>query len=372
MHTQHHPVSLSGSSAAFELLSYHYGERGSGQKVYIQAGLHADEVPGMLVAQTLRTELAALEAAGQLKGEVVLVPAANPLGLAQAVQGTPLGRFDLATGINFNRGYLHVTPAVRQALAGQLGPDADANMRAARRAALAAVADWRVASDAEALKKTLLGLAIDADVVLDLHCDNEAVLHLYTGTPLATQCAPLAALLGARALLVAREAGDDPFDEACSRLWWELADTAAPGQPIPLACLAVTVELRGEMDVSFDYARQDARALLDFLAHRGVIDVSPPPLPAALCRATPLQGVQPLVAQHAGMVVFLKDLGAQVKAGEAVATLIAPATGERSEVHAGVDGVFFARTAHRHLLRGMQVGKIAGTSPNRTGKLLSQ
>jgi hypothetical protein len=34
--------------------------------------------------------------------------------------------------------------------------------------------------------------------------------------------------------------------------------------------------------------------------------------------------------------------------------------------------VFFARTAHRHLLRGMAVGKIAGPVAFRAGKLLSQ
>ncbi|RYE98860.1 MAG: hypothetical protein EOO78_15610, partial [Oxalobacteraceae bacterium] len=34
--------------------------------------------------------------------------AANPIGLSQLVQGTPFGRFDLGTGINFNRDFLHV------------------------------------------------------------------------------------------------------------------------------------------------------------------------------------------------------------------------------------------------------------------------
>ncbi len=303
---------------------------------------------------------------------MVLVPAANPLGLAQSIQGTPLGRFDLGSGINFNRGYLHVAEQVKQSVTGKLGLDADANVALVRAAAVAAVANWQPASDAESLKKTLLGLAIDADIVLDLHCDNEAVLHVYTGTPLAPACMPLAALLGAHAVLLAREAGDHPFDEACSRLWWELAEHAPAACPIPLACLAATVELRGEMDVSTAYAEQDARALLHFLALRGVLEQTPAPLPAPLCQASPLEGVEPLVAPHAGIVVFLKNLGEQVQAGEPVATLITPASGDSTTLKATVSGVFFARTAHRHLLRGMQVGKIAGATPFRAGKLLSQ
>ena len=62
----------------------------------------------MLVSQFLRTELTALEAQGKVLGEIILVPAANPLGLAQAIHGAPFGRFDLSTGTNFNRAYKHV------------------------------------------------------------------------------------------------------------------------------------------------------------------------------------------------------------------------------------------------------------------------
>src|SRR4051812_38672388 len=107
MQSHTHSITPAGSSMSCQLTSFHYGAPGTGKKVYIQAALHADEVPGMLVAQFLRTELAALEAAGKLRGEIVLVPAANPLGLAQAIHGAPFGRFDLSTGTNFNRAYKH-------------------------------------------------------------------------------------------------------------------------------------------------------------------------------------------------------------------------------------------------------------------------
>ena len=59
-----------------ELVSLHFGTPGAGPKVYIQGGLHAEEVPGLLVAHHLRGLLAAAEAEGRLLGEVVLVPAA--------------------------------------------------------------------------------------------------------------------------------------------------------------------------------------------------------------------------------------------------------------------------------------------------------
>lgn len=354
------------------LTSFHYGTPGSGKKVYIQGALHADEVPGMLVAQFLRTEFEALEAAGKIRGEIVLVPAANPIGLAQAIQGAPFGRFDLTTGINFNRAYKHVAEDLKKSLSGLLTDSAEANVALVRAHARDSVAAWVPSTDADTLKKTLLGLAIDADIVLDLHCDNEAVLHIYAGTPLAEAAAPLSAYLGAHALLLALEAGEEPFDEACSRLWWDLAAHFGPAFPLPPACMSVTVELRGEMDVAYDYARNDARALINYLTHVGVLDGTPDPMPAPLCAATPLEGVEPIAAPHAGVLVFLKALGDKVAAGDAIADLIDPVSGATTTLHTKVAGVFFARTAHRHLLRGMQVGKIAGPVAFRAGKLLSQ
>ena len=67
------------------------------------------------------------------------------------------------------------------------------------------------------LKNRLLQWAADAHTVLDLQCDSEAALHLYALTPQAELAAELGALLGARAILLATESGDQPFDEACSR-----------------------------------------------------------------------------------------------------------------------------------------------------------
>ncbi len=372
MHAQTHPIATEQNAASYQLVSCHYGGAGSGKKVYIQAALHADEVPAMLVAQFLRRELDRLDAEGRIRGEIILVPAANPVGLSQVVQGAPFGRFDLGTGLNFNRSFPHVAQELKATLEGSLGPDAAANVAAIREQAREAVARWAPADHTEELKKVLLTMAIDADIVLDLHCDNEAVLHVYAGTPLAAKAKPLAALLGARALLLSSASGGEPFDEACSRLWWDLAEHFGPATPIPAGCAAMTVELRGEMDVHYDYAQQDAAAMLQYLAHEGVIDIPLAPLPEPLCAPTPLEGVEPLRAPQSGVLVFLKALGETVGTDDAIADIINPVTGATVTMRAGRDGVLFARTAHRHLLRGMQVCKIAGATPFRSGSLLSQ
>ena len=76
-----------------------------GPKVHLQAGVHADEIAGMLVLHLLMQRLEVAEAQGRLKGSVTVVPQANPLGIGQFRQGRILGRFHDATGHNFNRGF---------------------------------------------------------------------------------------------------------------------------------------------------------------------------------------------------------------------------------------------------------------------------
>ncbi|MES2072788.1 MAG: succinylglutamate desuccinylase/aspartoacylase family protein [Pseudomonadota bacterium] len=378
MRIEYHPLPSSSGGTDRQFQSLHFGHAGVGphtRKAYIQASLHADEIPGMLVAQHLRRRLEALEAEDRLAAEIVLVPVANPIGLAQVIQGTPFGRFELGTGINFNRGYRNLVPQLKQILVGKLGSDAAENISTVRSEAKKLLADWEPASETEALKKALQTLSIDADIVLDLHCDNEAVMHLYTGTPLASAVMPLAQLLAAQAVLLATESGDDPFDETCGRVWWELAEHFAASHPIPLACVPVTVELRGQVEVNHQLAARDADGILAYLTHTGHIqaDVTAGPveLPSPLCQPTPLEGVEPIVAAHAGIMVFSKAPGDFIHKGEAIGELVDPLSGEAAPVIATVSGTLFARIAHRYVQRGTTLAKIAGKVAYRSGKLLS-
>jgi predicted deacylase len=371
-----HDLPASGPLLRRRLRSLHFGasagqSQPAGPVAYIQASLHADEVPPMLVAQHLIPLLAQAQQQGRIPGEVVLVPAANPIGLSQEWLGQPIGRFDAGSGVNFNRGFHHLTPALLPLLQGRLGPDAQANVRLVRQLCMAQLQAMEPATEADALKLTLQRLATPADVLLDLHCDHQACMHLYTGTPLAQALQPLADALGAQAYLLARDSGDFPFDETVSRVWWELAEQWGPATPIPLACLAATVELRGEADVCPELAAADAAALMAYLQHAGVVQ-GPALVPAASpCPATALEAVEPLLAPQSGILVFCKALGDAVGVGEVVARVIDPGSDAVAEVRAQVAGRLFARVARRHVSRGMRLAKIAGTQPFRSGKLLS-
>jgi predicted deacylase len=365
-------VELAGATpgCSHRVTALHFGQPGRGPKAYIQAALHADETPALLVAQALRAPLAALEAAGDVLGHIVLVPFANPVGLAQQTLGLHQGRFDLRDGVNFNRLIPDLTEAVALAVAGQLGADEQENVALIRHALRQAAAALSANNPVADLKKQLLQWATDADTVLDLHCDQQATLHLYGLTPQADVLAELGALLGAQAMLLATESGDSPFDEACSRPWFEL-QRRHPRLQIPLACFSTTVELRGEADTSHELARHDAAAILEFLRRRGVLGGPPQPLPAPLCLPTPLAASEPVTAPRGGIVVFHAQPGDRVEAGARVADVVDVETGEVLPLHAQSAGLLYARCATRWARPGQPLAKIAGTTLARTGKLLS-
>jgi predicted deacylase len=370
MLTQTHPIGGGSPGLLAELTVLHFGPADRGPKAAIQAALHADEVPALLVAQCLRERLARLEAADRLLGEVRLVPVANPIGLAQRLLGRHEGRFDLRDGINFNRGYPDLADAALARLPEPLDGDAAANVTRLRQALRAAAEAWPAQTPTEHLKRTLLCNAIDCDLVLDLHCDSEAVVHLYALGLHEALAAELGALLGAQAVLLALDSGDGPFDEACSRPW-ALVQQRLPQCPVPAACFATTVELRGEADVQLARAEADADALIGFLQRRGLVAGPAAPLPAARCLPSPLAGSEPIQAPHAGIVLFEAAPGDLLEAGAPVATLLCPSTGQRTVLRTQSAGVLYARIATRWAAAGQRLAKVAGRTLARTGKLLS-
>jgi predicted deacylase len=371
MQLRHHPLHGGALGTQRRVSSFHHGPPDSGRKAYIQASLHADELPGMLVAHHLLRQLAELEAADRLRAEIVVVPVANPIGLDQSVLRRHEGRFELASGENFNRHYPALFVPVRARVDGRLGLDAAANAALVRSAMREVVAELPATGEVASLRKTLLGLACDAEVVLDLHCDSEALTHLYTGTPLWPQAEPLARLLGAQASLLALESGDNPFDEACSQTWWQLADHFVD-HPLPLGCLSVTVELRGEVDVAHELAEADARAILAFLTTRGLIEGPVPELPPLPRPATPLAGTDVVSSPVSGVVVYRRALGEWLQPGDVVADVVDPLTGAVEPLRTRTEGLLFTREAQRFVTAGRPLVKVAGARVVRSGKLSSQ
>jgi predicted deacylase len=372
MEQRKHPLQGLSIGTSRQVTSFHFGHRVNDKpKAYIQAGLHATELPGMLVAHHLREKLLEEEAHGRLLGEVVLVPVSNPIGLDQTLLGYQMGRFDLATGENFNRFFPDLSEQLAKELEGQLGEVGDDNVRLVRELLRARIHELPDIRAVDSLRKILLGLSCDADIVLDLHCDCESVLHLYTHSATIEDVMPLSALMEAHSTLYAEVQGNTPFDEVTVDFWLKL-QKRFPHHPLPLPTVAATVELRGQLDVSHKQAENDADRILDYLRLKGVLGGrSAIHIPMPSHQATPLDGAEVLFAERAGIIVYLASCGDQLKPGDPVVEVIDPVTGEADRLHAGVEGVFFARQNRRYAMSGMDLAYIAGNQPIRAGNLLS-
>jgi predicted deacylase len=204
---------------AYELIVHHMsGSDPVAPRVYIQSALHADERPGVAAMHYLIPMLEQAEADGRLLGSVTLVPHANPIGAAQHLFSSHMGRFSGGTRVNFNRRF----PVP--------GKDGVRNLDGA---ASATFAERR-------LKSRLLELADGCSIVLDLHCDDEGVQYLYAPEMLWPEMSDLAACLEAEAALLWNKGSDRAFEEAV----FEQMQAGARGGDLSGHCVT-TVELRG-------------------------------------------------------------------------------------------------------------------------------
>ncbi len=307
---------------ALELRVFRFAGNGDGPAVYMQAALHSHEIPGVVALNQLIPRLQAAEVDGRLAGNITLVPHANPIGLAQAVYGETLGRFDANTRVNFNRSF----------------PTGAADELTGKPAA-------------ESLKATLLSLAGQADVVLDLHCDDEGPVYLYVLEKQLDKGLRLAHAMQADVILT--DAADDPisFDLAVGSRW------AAEGRAADDR-FAATVELRGMRDVTPEFAEQDAIGLYRYLVEIGtVIDDLPD-----VDRADPVVGdvddAALLSTPVPGAILYDVRIGDWVSEGQRLAIILSEPGTAQHEVRSPFDGLVMTRRNSRFARRGDDVIKV--------------
>ncbi|WP_458369738.1 succinylglutamate desuccinylase/aspartoacylase family protein [Pseudomonas fluorescens] len=361
------PWSHLGSDRSISVFRFGRGVR----KAYIQANLHADEFPGMRTAWELKKRLAELEERGLLKGIIELVPVANPLGLGQLILGNHQGRFDAGSGKNFNRDFVELSELVASQLDGHLGSDPNANVQLIRRTMSNVLANLPPASSQlQHVQRLLLSHACSSDVVLDLHCDAEAVVHMYALPQLWPKLTSLAAHIGSQVGLLVEVAGGNSFEESCSLPWLKLS-RMFPQVPVPLACVAVTVELGGQADTGCIENKAHAEGILAFLAEQDLIGGDWPDAIHPPCEAMPLEGVELLFAPHPGVVSFIRKPGDWIEIGDEVLEVIDPLSDRVGTVCAGTSGLLFAIARQRYAQPGFLLAKVAGREELRGGNLLN-
>jgi predicted deacylase len=300
--------------------------------VYIQGGLHANEVPGIAAAHFLAGLLGEAEDAGRVIEPITLAPAANPVGGSQALFHETFGRFDLGSRVNFNRN------VPRSAEDG-----------------------WSlaVAGAAQRLKAALVAMSHRHALVLDLHCDEESLPYLYVHNDFWPELSDLAAALEADAVLVWSGESGDAFEEAALG-----PDTSAPDR------ITTTVELRGLRDVSEDQARNDAAGIMRFLAGRGILAANAEPLPTWSGTVTPLDHVEMICTPAGGPILYAVGPGDRVEQGDLIATILAEPGNPDANVAltAPQAGLILTRRTRRLSRRGDDLVKLLGRQPSKTAK----
>lgn len=317
------------------------GSDASAPKVYIQAALHAGELPGTALLHFLVEKLRAAEAAGGIRSDMIVIPHANPIGAAQSLFGGMEGRFELGSRTNFNRDFPLIALGDRAKLLENIE-----RLPAAVR-----------------LKRQLIHMALGADLVIDLHCDDESLQYAYIDSAFWPEASDLAAALDMQAVLLS-DGESSAFEEAVSHAW----KYEVPGekkQRLP-GKLSVTVELRGTRDVYPEMARRDAEGLWNFLASRGIVRDDTVRLDAFSGPAVPLDNVEMIRTPAAGTVLFHRNIGERVEKGDLLATIItAPGMADGTlDVFAPQAGLIVTRVSDRLVRRGADLMKIGCDAPS--------
>lgn len=325
---------------SYELTVFRFkGSSKTAPTAYIQAALHAGELPGVVAIHALMPKLRAAEAEGRILGDITIVPAANPVGRAQYHFGELEGRFHFGTRTNFNRDFPLLDRPHKDALP-PLTPAATVDVR---------------------LKRMLVELSLGHDIVLDLHCDFEAVPYLYIPAQLWPVMQDCAAAMGVDAVIIWDGASGAAFEEAAIHPWLQV-----PPEKAGLDKRVVTtVEYRGIADVDEKYARSDAEGLYRLLATRGVIaDKKAGKQKPFKGVAAPIDHVEMISMPRSGAILFHVEPGQRVRKGAKLATIVhTPGEADGAiDLHAPQAGYVLTHIWQRWGRAGDDIIKLVGES----------
>ena len=343
-------------SSNHSLEVYSFNSNKPGPKIYIQAGIHGNEPPGILLASQLVEKIRRLSADNAVFSELTIVPLCNPLALEQISYGEIIGRFDVNSGINFNRNFADVS---QQVLAAASNYQKLAS-NTAQKLAIDMLSEIEASDTASRMKLELQKLAYAHDLVIDLHADTKSVLHIYAPERLDGEIEKLASALNCDLVLESPPHSDGGFDDSFNYFWSEIEAELIDPEKKPQAC---TVELRGRYDIDESLLIEDLSALIQFLFRpaSGQPDNygNQPKISLTL-------NIDTVIATRLSCFRPIARLGQEVKKGDKVGEFLDPKNlgeGEPMPLIANIDGLFFTHSHLGVVPKGHTLYKIAGFEP---------
>ncbi len=320
------------SGAALTVPVYRIKGNQQGPDVYIQANMHGAEVQGNAVIFQLLEQLKTIE----LKGNVTLVPYANPVGCNHKNGEYTLGRFDPITGVNWNRMYHFDGEVIAPFAQAHLSASA-AEVERAFKALLQGQIEQKLnhniygLTTGQRIAYKLQRLAHQADIVLDLHTGPISSKHLYC----PEYARASAQYFDIEHVLFIPNGFDGALDEATFCPWWQLKiEFAGLGRDFPITKTdpsqgekliikeSFTVELGSQEQIDLDVAHDDALSILSYLQYQGVIN-SDQYHPKTMTRySCELEDYKALYSPMGGMVDYLAEFGQPLPAGQPLARIL--------------------------------------------------
>lgn len=238
------------------------GNKDDAPRVYLQAGVHGDELQGSLVLKLLAQKLGGSE----LLGNITLIPSCNPIAQNNLNGYHIVGRYDPIEGDNWNRFYYFDEAAFASF---------DGNNNADLKAFLTQKIDAELNEDqgitrARCLDLNLQKEALKADIVLDLHTDCVSAPYVYA----PSYCKAESAYFGLPYVLLMDNDFGGAMDEAMMCPFWTVSERVEGVKPIQ----SYTLECGSAQSVDRAGAEQLADNIFNYLCAQGVIDQAPVPV----------------------------------------------------------------------------------------------
>lgn len=364
-------VLASGAQLTFPVFRF---EGEPGPKVYIQANIHGPEIAGIGAIYDLLNILRQQET---IHGSLTIVPSVNPVGLDSKINGLQVGYADLNDHdySNFNRIYpmLVVDSASsdpdaprKVALDEFVEQHKDSDLdtiktafRAGLKTAIEELESRRApygSSYSQKLAMLIQCMAYDADYLIDLHTAGDATYHMFT----FEECLPSVPYFNLPYTIQLDDSFSGVLDESFLQPWLRLRKAfEKAGRSISFEDFqleAFTVELASADKIGRETMQVDAQRIVNYLRLRGVLDGEAvrPQGEFYVCKHNDYRRYK---ASTGGLLLWNKNIGDWVKAGETLVTVLCAYAYENGEtevkVKAAADGVMINRVETHVVHEGM-------------------
>ncbi|NMG19547.1 succinylglutamate desuccinylase/aspartoacylase family protein [Brasilonema bromeliae] len=324
------PLRHMASGDVLSLQVYKFIGAQPGKKVYIQSNLHGAEIAGNAVIHQLIEFLQTVNDT-DLYGEIWLVPVCNPMSTNQRSHIFSSGQFCSYEGKDWNRIFWDYEKHADDFLAfakSQINFEKEVvrkNYQAKIQQSFAKILEKINSSCGvpytERFSYRLQSLSLDADYLIDLHSHaNQGLNYLYLYRNREESAKYFLLPFGIQ--FVEFRCDEDAFDKTFIQPWLALEKHFKQlGREIRFDIEAWTLELGTGMQMNPDSVEKGIRGVKNYLAHKGVLQISGFPLKESESHSMSLKPRTQMKRYYAptgGMIQSRVELGSSVKAGERI------------------------------------------------------